>query len=96
MLPLIHSFFITVSLHEDVEDYEEIIKSKNPLIPFSEDLATHRQCFNISITDDKTLEDTEKFYLYIGLVGDSTHPVMVAPSISLVQIMDNECELLYL
>lgn len=77
-------------LHSDDEDYEEITSFVNPLVPFTEDSSTHTQCFNVTIFDDEILEDAETFRLNLTLAAGSTYPVIVVPSISQVEIIDND------
>ena len=74
----------------DSSDYVEISSSNNPLVPFTSDPTTHRQCFNVTITDDLVLEDTEFFSLSLSLAGGSTIPVTISPSVSTVEITDND------
>ena len=57
---------------------------------FTSDPSTHRQCFNVSITDDEFLEDTERFSLRLTLAGVPTVPVLVRPDVSEVEILDND------
>lgn len=58
---------------------------------FTSDPATHRQCFNVSITNDAVLEDTERFSLRLTL-AEANIDVMVSPDISEVEIIDNDCK----
>ena len=58
---------------------------------FTSDPSTHRQCFDVSITDDGALEDTEVFSLQLSLAGGSNVPVTVNPDESIVEIIDNDC-----
>ena len=60
-------------------------------MPFTSDPSTHRQCFNVNITDDRALEDTERFSLSLSLADGSTVPVMVTPDSSEVEIQDENC-----
>lgn len=64
----------------------------NPLVPFTADTSTHRQCFNVIIIDDNILEDTEGFSLNLSLAGSSTVPVVIFPDMSEVEIEDQDCE----
>ena len=57
---------------------------------FTSDPSTHRQCFGVNITDDDTLEDTERFGLRLSLAGVATVPVEVRPDLSEVEIIDND------
>ena len=56
---------------------------------FTSDPSTHRQCFNVNITDDLILEDTERFSLTLTL-ADSNVPVVVIPDVSEVEIIDDD------
>ena len=57
---------------------------------FTSDPSTHRQCFNVNITDDLILEDTERFSLTLTLADGSNVPVMVVPDSSEVEIQDED------
>ena len=57
---------------------------------FTSDPSTHRQCFNVTITDDEALEDTERFRLRLDLVPGGNIPVVVSPDISAVDILDDD------
>ena len=72
-------------------DYDEFTSLTNPLVAFTSDPSTHRQCFNVNITDDGILEDTERFSLHLTL-ADSNVPVLVNPEISEVEIIDKDCK----
>ena len=72
------------------DDYVEITEDNSPLVPFTSDPSTHRQCFNVTIIEDGALEDTEIFSLNLTLVGGSTVPVVVDPDISVVEIIDRD------
>ena len=61
-------------------------------MPFTSDPSTHRQCFNVTITDDEALEDTERFRLNLTLAEGSNIPVVVNPDISEVEIVDEDSE----
>ena len=74
----------------DSNDYVEISSSNNPLVPFTSDPTTHRQCFDVTITDDLVLENAESFSLSLSLAGGSTVPVTISPSVSTVEITDND------
>ena len=78
------------SFLSDSSDYEEITTSNNPLVPFTSDPSTHRQCFNVTIIDDEALEDTETFSLTLTSSGDSNVPVVVMPDVSNVEITDRD------
>ena len=56
---------------------------------FTSDPSTHRQCFNVTITDDGALEDTERFSLHLTL-ADSNVPVVVNPDVSEMEIVDED------
>ena len=83
-------------IHEittDTEDYDGIDASNNPLVAFTSDPSTHRQCFEINITDDLILEDTEDFSLQLSLAqGGSNVPVSINPDESTVEIIDDDCK----
>ena len=59
-------------------------------MPFTSDPSTHRQCFNVSIIDDRDVEDSERFILDLSLTGDSTVPINVIPNVSTVEITDDD------
>ena len=59
---------------------------------FTSDPSTHRQCFNVTITDDLVLEDTERFLLSLVLAEGSTITVNISPNISHVDITDDDCK----
>ena len=75
----------------DATDYDEITPSNNPLTLFTSDPSTHRQCFNVNITNDNILEDVERFALSLSLAEGSTAPVIVTPDTSEVEIGDQDC-----
>ena len=77
----------------DSEDYVEIDSSNNPLIAFTSDPSTHKQCFEVNIIDDGALEDTEDFSLQLSLAEGSNIPVSVSPDESTVEISDNDCKI---
>ena len=81
----------STSLYVDADDYEEITTSNDPLLSFTEDPSTHQQCFNVTITDDEFLEDTERFSLVLSLAEGSTVPVEIMPPTSEVEITDDDC-----
>ena len=58
-------------------------------MPFTSDLSTHRQCFNVTIINDQVLEDTETFSLVLTS-EDSNVPVMIIPDESEVDITDSD------
>ena len=60
-------------------------------MPFtSADPSTHRQCFNVTITDDDILEETEYFSLNLTVAGDPSTPVVINPDNSIVEITDDD------
>ena len=75
--------------YSDSSDYLELNSSNNPLVAFTSDPSTHRQCFNVNITDDLILEDTERFSLTLTL-ADGNVPVVVDPDVSEVDIVDDD------
>ena len=83
-------FCITFSL-QDANDYAEFIASNNPLVAFTSDPSTHRQCFNVTITNDLVLEDTERFNLTLTLAAANID-VVVSRDISEVEIIDDDCK----
>ena len=78
------------SSNSDATDYAEFSSSNNPLVTFTSDPSTHRQCFNVTITDDKALEDTETFSLRLALAGVPSVPVFISPDVSEVEILDED------
>ena len=78
--------------HTGPDDYTEIDESNNPLVLFTSDRSTHRQCFDVTISDDGLLEDTERFNLSLSLDG-STVPVTISPNSSVVEVVDQDREL---
>ena len=82
---------LVFSLFSGPSDYVEITSSNNPLVAFTSDSSTHRQCFTVNITDDRVLEDTERFSLSLSLADGSTVPVVVIPDLSEVEIRDEDC-----
>ena len=77
----------------DEADFVEITASNNPLVNFTSDPSTHRQCFNVSIIDDGVLEDTESFSLNLTLKETSTIQrlnIIIDPDFSLVEIADTD------
>ena len=83
---------IVFSLFSGSSDYVEITSSNSPLVAFTSDPSTHRQCFIVNITDDKVLEDTERLNLSLSLADGSTVPVLVIPDLSEVEIQDEDCK----
>ena len=77
-------------LVSDSSDYNEFTPFNNPLVAFTSDPSTHRQCFNVTITDDLVLEDTERFSLTLTLADGSNVPVVVDPDVSEVEIIDDD------
>jgi hypothetical protein len=74
----------------DSSDFGRITGSNNPLVAFTSDPSTHRQCFNVTIIDDEALEDTENFFLDLTLDANRTVPVVVSPDSAQVNIIDND------
>ena len=58
---------------------------------FTSDPSTHRQCFNVTVTDDAVLEGTERFSLNLSLAEEPTFPVLIVPDSSEVEIKDQDC-----
>ena len=79
------------SFNSDRTDYDEFTSSNNPLVTFTSDPSTHRQCFEVNITNDRAVESTEGFNLSLALVDGSNIPVSVNPDTSEVEITDNDC-----
>ena len=79
-----------INFYTDTSDYVELNSSNNPLVPFTSDPSTHRQCFDVTIINDDVLEDTEGFSLSLTLAGDSSVPVVVRPDVSEVEIVDGD------
>ena len=77
-------------LVSDPSDYDEFTSSNNPLVSFTSDPSTQRQCFDVNITDDEALEDTERFSLTLTLADGSNVPVLVNPDVSEVEIVDDD------
>ena len=77
------------STRADENDYTEITSDNNPLVPFTSDPSTHRQCFNVTITDDEAIEEVETF-IFSLIVVENTIPVTVRPDSSEVEIIDND------
>ena len=76
--------------NSDTNDYIEIASSNNPLVAFTSEPSTHRQCFNVTIIDDEALEDTERFNLSLSLADGANIPVVVDPDVSEVEIVDSD------
>jgi hypothetical protein len=76
----------------DGADFIEITSINNPLVNFTSNSSSHRQCFNVDIIDDAVLEDTERFSLHLTLdetsVGMQRLNIIIDPDISLVEIID--------
>ena len=75
----------------DPRDYDEFTSSNNPLVAFTSDPSTHRQCFDVGITDDSAVETSECFNLSLVLGDSFDIPVIVDPDTSEVEIIDNDC-----
>jgi hypothetical protein len=80
------------SFFTDANDYGEFTASNNPLVAFTSDPSTHRQCFDVNVTDDGVLEDSERFSLTLTLADGSNVPVVVNPDVSEVEIIDTDCK----
>ena len=78
--------------HSDASDYVEITSSNNPLVSFTSDRSTNRQCFNVTIVDDGNLEDTERFSLGLTLGSTTVEELLITvdPNVSLVEIVDED------
>ena len=76
--------------HTASSDFKQITGSNNPLVLFTSDPSTHRQCFEVNITDDSALEDTENFFLNLTLGESSTVPVVIIPDSAQVNIIDDD------
>jgi hypothetical protein len=87
---LITIYWSFIFLASDSSDYDEFSTSNNPLVAFTSDPSTHRQCFNVNITDDEVLEDSERFSLTLTLADGSNVPVVVNPEVSEVDIVDDD------
>ena len=86
-----HLIFCIIFSLQDANDYAEFTLSNNPLVAFTSDPSTHRQCFNVTITDDLVLEDTERFNLTLTLAAANID-VVVSRDISEVEIIDDDCK----
>ena len=62
-------------------------------MPFTSSHSTHRQCFNVTIIDDRILEDNETFSLRLSQAGNSSVPVIIHPNVSTIKIVDDDCKL---
>jgi hypothetical protein len=60
-------------------------------VAFTSDPSTHRQCFNVNITDDEALEDSEKFNLTLT-IAETNIDVVVSRDISEMDIFDDDCK----
>ena len=92
------SYLNILPLHiPDNLDFGAINSSNNPLVTFTSDDSTHRQCFNVTITDDEKLEDIEQFTLNLTLAAITGREVNISidPSVSVVEIIDEDGELLF-
>ena len=76
--------------YADSSDFGQITNANNPLVAFTSDPSTHRQCFNVNITDDLILEDTENFFLNLTLDANYTIPVVIFPDSAQVNIIDDD------
>lgn len=59
-------------------------------MPFTPDNSTHKQCFNVTINDDKTVEATEMFSFNLSLADGSNVKVVVSPDVFNIEIMDKD------
>lgn len=89
-----HDILLLIASHSDSSDYLEITETNNPLLSFTSDPKTHRQCFNITINDDAVSEYTENFFLSLTLDANYSVPVIIHPPISQVDIKDDDRKLL--
>lgn len=73
-------------------DFDAINATNNPLVAFTSDSSTHRQCFNVTIIDDQELEISERFSLNLNLsqVTGHTLNITVFPDVSIVEITDED------
>ena len=76
--------------YSDSSDYLELNSSNNPLVAFTSDPSTHRQCFNVTIINDSAVEISERFNLSLTLADGFDIPVIVDPDTSEVEIIDND------
>ena len=74
-------------------DYVQITEEEDLLRPFETDNSTHVQCFNVTIRDDTEFEQRERFSIHLSLDGSIYQSVVVEPSVSVVEIVDNDGEL---
>ena len=84
---------MTIPLPIGPLDYVEITGGEGLLRPFETDDSTHVQCFNVTIRDDTEFESTESFSIHLSLNGSIYQSVVVEPSVSVVEIVDNDGEL---
>lgn len=59
-------------------------------MPFTPDNLTHKQCFNVTINDDKAVEATEMFSFNLSLADGSNVKVVVSPDVFNIEIMDED------
>ena len=90
-----HDVLLLVASHSDSSDYLEITETNNPLLPFTSDPSTHRQCFDVTIIDDAVSENTENFSLSLTLNANYSVPVTIRPAVSNVEIKDDDGKLLH-
>ena len=76
----------------DEADFVEITFSNNPLVNFTSNPSSFRQCFDVNITDDEVLEDTERFSLRLTLNDTSGQRlnIIIDPDMSSVEIVDTD------
>ena len=84
------NFSYIIAYLSDSSDYLEFTSSNNPLVAFTSDPSTHRQCFNVTIIDDDAVEISERFNLNLILADGFNIPVIVDPGTSEVEIIDND------
>ena len=85
-----NNFSYIIAYLSDSSDYDEFTSSNNPLVAFTSDPSTHRQCFNVTIIDDDAVETSERFNLSLTLADGFNIPVIVDPDTSEVEIIDND------
>lgn len=59
-------------------------------MPFTPDKSSHKQCFNVTINDDKVVEAPEMFSFNLSLTEGSNVTVVVIPDIFNIEIMDED------
>ena len=61
-------------------------------MPFTSVKSTHKQCFNVTINDDKAVEAPEMFSFNLSLAEGSNVKVVVSPDV--LEIMDEDGNIL--